>query len=80
MENDKVHSVGKFAKLIGKSVRTVQRWDKDGLLVAKHSATGRSFYTQLSISRNNWYLSRPRQKEDRLLISGFGIQPEKPLG
>ena len=65
MENDKVHSVGKFAKLIGKSVRTVQGWDKDGLLVAKRSTTGRRFYTQLSISRNNGYRSRPRQKEDR---------------
>jgi len=43
--------VGKFAKLIGKSVRIVQRWDKDGLLVAKHSATGRRFYTQLSICK-----------------------------
>ena len=80
MENDKVYSVGKFAKLIGKCVRTVQRWDKDGLLVAKRSATGRRFYTQLSIPRNNGYRSRPRQKDDRLLNSGFGIQPEKPLG
>ena len=71
MENDKVYSVGKFAKLIGKSVRTVQRWDKDGLLVAKHSATGRRFYTQRSISRNNGYRSRLPAKRRLFVKLGF---------
>jgi len=42
---DEIYSIGKFAKLVGKSVRTLQRWDKDGILLANRTATGRRFYT-----------------------------------
>ncbi|MBF0226557.1 MAG: IS607 family transposase [Desulfobacterales bacterium] len=34
-----------FAKLIGRSVQTLQRWDKTGILKAKWSETGRRYYT-----------------------------------
>ena len=42
---DEIYSIGKFAKLVGKSVRTLQRWDKDGILLANRTVTGRRFYT-----------------------------------
>jgi len=42
---DEIYSIGKFAKLVGKSVRTLQRWDKDGILLTNRTATGRRFYT-----------------------------------
>jgi predicted site-specific integrase-resolvase len=45
MENE-IYSVGKFAKLVGKSVRTLQRWDYDGVLVAFRTKTGRRYYTK----------------------------------
>ena len=41
-----IYSVGEFSKLVGKHTRTLQRWDKDGILVAHRSATNRRFYTQ----------------------------------
>ena len=28
---DEIYSIGKFAKLVGKSVRTLQRWGKEGI-------------------------------------------------
>jgi len=34
-----------FAKLIGRSVSTLQRWDREGILIAKRSKTNRRFYT-----------------------------------
>ena len=34
-----------FAKLIGKSVQTLQRWDRVGILKAHRSKTNRRFYT-----------------------------------
>lgn len=34
-----------FAKLIGKSVLTLQRWDRDGKLVAYRSESNRRYYT-----------------------------------
>lgn len=36
---------GTFAKLIGVSVKTLQRWDKSGSLVAGRLPSGRRFYT-----------------------------------
>jgi putative resolvase len=42
---DEFYSIGKFAKLVGKSIRTLQRWDRDGILLANRTATGRRFYT-----------------------------------
>ncbi len=41
-----IYSVGEFSKLVGKSVRTLQRWDKDGILDAHRSPTNRRYYTQ----------------------------------
>src|SRR5215472_10653974 len=34
-----------FAKLIGKTVTTLQRWDRAGILPAHRSPTGRRYYT-----------------------------------
>ena len=34
-----------FSKLLGVSVRTLQRWDKKGLLVAYRTPTNRRYYT-----------------------------------
>lgn len=35
-----------FADLIGVSIRTLQRWDMDGKLIAKRSPSNRRYYTQ----------------------------------
>ena len=43
---EETFTLGEFAKLVGKSPRTVQRWDKAGLIVAHRTVTGRRFYTQ----------------------------------
>ena len=42
---EKQYSVGEFAKLINKAVRTLQRWDYEGTLVAYRTPTGRRYYT-----------------------------------
>lgn len=34
-----------FGKLISKSVSTLQRWDREGILTAERSPTGRRYYT-----------------------------------
>lgn len=40
-----MYSVGEFAKKIGKSVRTLQKWDRDKKLVAFRTPTQRRYYT-----------------------------------
>lgn len=35
-----------FAELLNVSVKTLQRWDRNGVLIAKRTLTDRRFYTQ----------------------------------
>lgn len=41
-----MYSIGEFAKLINRSVRTLQRWDRDGTFHANRTPTGRRYYTE----------------------------------
>ena len=34
-----------FAELLGVSVKTLQRWDRDGILKANRTPTNRRYYT-----------------------------------
>ncbi|RUR29773.1 IS607 family transposase [Vreelandella andesensis] len=40
-----MYAIGTFAKMLGKSVKTLQRWDRDGILVVHRHAKGRRYYT-----------------------------------
>jgi len=40
------YSIGEMAKKLGKSVKTLQRWDKNGTLSAFRHASNRRYYTQ----------------------------------
>ena len=35
-----------FAELLNVSVKTLQRWDREGVLIAKRTPTNRRFYTE----------------------------------
>lgn len=39
------YKTGDFAELIGVSVKTLQRWDREGILEANRTPTGRRYYT-----------------------------------
>ena len=40
-----MYSPAQFGKMIGKSVKTLQRWDSDGTLVANRNPKNRRYYT-----------------------------------
>lgn len=42
---DKIYSIGQFAEMIGKSVHTLQVWDRKGILKAYRSPSDRRYYT-----------------------------------
>ncbi len=42
---EKMYSVSQFATLLGKSVKTLQRWDKAGILKAYRTPTNQRYYT-----------------------------------
>lgn len=42
---EKIYNVTQFAEMIGKSVKTLQKWDRDGVLKAYRSPSNRRYYT-----------------------------------
>lgn len=46
---EKPITIGKFADMVGVSLRTLQRWDKDGILKAHRGPTNRRYYTQSQV-------------------------------
>jgi len=41
----KVYKPQEFAKMLGVSVSTLQRWDREDVLKSRRTPTGRRFYT-----------------------------------
>lgn len=41
-----MYSIGQFAKLINRTVRTVQRWDNENILIANRTPSNRRYYTE----------------------------------
>lgn len=40
-----VYKIGDFSKKVGMTVRTLQLWDKKGVLTAKRTITNQRYYT-----------------------------------
>ena len=47
---EKTYNVSEAAKILGVSVKTLQRWDRDGKLVANRTPSNRRFYTEKQIN------------------------------
>lgn len=58
---------GEFARLIGISVKTLQRWDRDGVLKANRTPTGQRFYTQEHLNKFM------KQKGESMTKNGFEV-------
>ena len=46
MEHITNYKPKEFAELLNVSVKTLQRWDRDKILIAKRTLTDRRFYTE----------------------------------
>ena len=42
---ESIYSIGQFARLTGRGVKTLQKWDREGILKAHRTPTGRRYYT-----------------------------------
>ena len=71
------YSTGQFAKLLGVSVKTLQRWDREGNLKSKRTPTGRRYYTEDQL--NGFIGHRVRQLE-RVTVAYYRVssQAQKP--
>ena len=43
---NKIYKPNEFGKMIGRSVNTLQRWDREGILKARRTRTNRRYYTE----------------------------------
>ncbi len=43
--NEKFYKPGEFAEITGVTVKTLQRWDREGTLKAHRTSTDRRYYT-----------------------------------
>lgn len=59
-----IYKVGKAAKLLGVSRVTLQKWDREGKLVANRNETNRRYYTDEQI---NNFLRKPRIELSRVV-------------
>ena len=46
METQKIYKPKDFSKMLNVSVKTLQRWDNEKILIAKRTPTNRRYYTQ----------------------------------
>jgi putative resolvase len=40
-----MYNISQFAKKVGVAVKTLQRWDREGRLIARRTLTNRRYYT-----------------------------------
>ena len=72
-----MYTPAQFAKRIGVSVKTIQKWDRLGILPAKRTITNRRYYTDDDLATA---LNLPRLRKDRRTIAYCRVsrQAQKP--
>lgn len=71
------YSIGEFSKLIGVSVRTLQRWDRIGRLVADRTASNRRQYTDKHLVQVG-HKAQNRAKQKCIVYCRVSSQAQKP--
>ena len=61
-----MYTPGQFARRVGVSVKTIQKWDRLGILPAKRTITNRRYYTDEELAAA---LRLPRQHKPRVTIA-----------
>ena len=62
------YSPKEFGSLVGKTTKTLQRWDREGILIAHRSVTNRRYYS------HDQYLQATRQKGiKRKIVTYFRV-------
>lgn len=51
---EKTYNISEASRVIGVSVKTLQRWDREGKLVAKRTPSNRRYYTKDQIVNEVW--------------------------
>lgn len=69
-----MYTVSKFAQLVGVTVKTLQRWDREGKLKALRTSTNRRYYTDKHL---NEVLSRPETPKKTVCYCRVSSQTQR---
>lgn len=64
---EKHYSVGEFANLVGKSVKTLQRWDRNGVLVAHRDIMNNRYYIESDLRKCGINLVQKLNEKDMII-------------
>lgn len=70
------YSSGEFSRLIGRTVKTIQRWDRDGVLSASRTPTGRRFYTDADLRKARGISDEKRASVAYCRVSSVAQKPD----
>lgn len=71
----KTYTASEVASLFKKDIKTIQRWDREGRLVAKRTPSNRRFYTQEQINK---FLGFPDAMQQKVAYLRVSSQSQKP--
>lgn len=70
-----MYTASKFAKLVGVTVKTLQRWDRTGRLTALRTATNRRYYNDTHLAQA---LQTPRAERRTVCYCRVSSQAQRP--
>ena len=70
----KTYTAKDIAILFRKDIKTIQRWDREGMLVAKRTPSNRRFYTQKQIDE---FLGYSEEKKEKVAYVRVSSQSQK---
>jgi len=71
------YTAGQFAKRVGNTVKTLQRWDREGTLQAKRTNTNRRYYTEEDVHQV-LRIELPPEEKISLVYCRVSSQAQKP--
>ena len=72
------YNVSEFAKLVGISVKTLQRWDREGRLVAGRTITNRRFYTDDDLAKALGRVHLAEKEREAVAYLRVSTRAQKP--
>jgi len=72
----KIYTAKEVAELLRKNIKTIQRWDREGKLVAKRTPSNRRFYTQDQINKYLGFPQECKEKVAYLRVSSYSQKPD----
>lgn len=76
---EKLYTVSEFAELLNKKVKTLQKWDREGVLKAYRTPTNRRYYTEAQyLEYTGKSLKKENNVRENVIYARVSSQSQKP--